>query len=278
MSEINQLQQNFYHNLFAENKKLDFISSDCQSGRFAVYETTILGTLVSALKITYPGVWYLLGDDCANALARKFIKNTHTMPGTGCLDDWGADFSIFLAKQKHLKHLKYIADYAKFEWFIFLSKMANESSAIAPNDLLNYSENELANVRFQFKASVYLFKSDYNLEEINKYLEQYLSLSESAKADSGGQLSDLILSNKKSYILFSKNNSKFFSNTNIHWLNPEIWIFLFYMYSGELLGNAVKNTEQLSQKFDLVEALSFILANNLLASISLSLKLTKNNK
>lgn len=254
MSKINQLQQDFYHNVFADNKKLDFISSDCPSSRFAVYQTTIFGCLVSALKITYPGVWQLLGDDCANAMARRFIKDAHNMPVTGCLDDWGADFSRFLRKQQELKHLNYLADYAKFEWYLFSAKMADDSTAIEPSILLQHTEEELSKLKINYKPGVYLLKSDYNIEQIYNYIRQSKS-------------GDLVLSNKKAYILLSKNQNQSFSDSCIYWLKPEIWLFLFYTYNGEQLGSAVKNTEQLAKNFELVEALSFVISNNLLEKV-----------
>ncbi|HFE6167594.1 TPA: DNA-binding domain-containing protein, partial [Legionella pneumophila] len=74
MHELLKLQESFYRNIFKKDVDLSFISSDFSQERLDVYRQTIFENMINALRITYPGVWKLIGNECANSVAYTYCK------------------------------------------------------------------------------------------------------------------------------------------------------------------------------------------------------------
>jgi hypothetical protein len=68
------------------------------------------------LSVIYPGIWQLLGKECANNAALMFCHTLSNLPTSGCLDRWGKKFPKFLRSVEAFANLPYLADYAWFEY------------------------------------------------------------------------------------------------------------------------------------------------------------------
>lgn len=110
------MQLQFAQTLFDNKSPLDFVASENSRERLAIYRNTIYANLKRTLKIIYPGIWSLIGDNCADQLAMMYCSDQANCPNSGCLDDWGKDFPDFIKTVEALQTLPYLSDYAEYEW------------------------------------------------------------------------------------------------------------------------------------------------------------------
>ena len=182
---MHELQQAFHHNIFRKEDDLSFISSNFPKERFDLYRQTIFENMRNALKITYPGVWKLLGDECAGSAAYAYCQLDQNLPRTGCLDDFGVGFPEFLATSDQLLNLPYLRDYAHYEWLKHISYIAADSKPILPSDLMSVPEDQIDHVTFQFRPSSHIFHSKYPLFDIHQIIEDTTGISITLKQEEG---------------------------------------------------------------------------------------------
>lgn len=253
MHELQKLQQSFYSNIFKQSDDLSFISSNFPQERFDVYRETIFENMINALRITYPGVWILLGENCASSVANAYSKKDRNLPKTGCLDDFGGDFPEFLSTLEQLATLPYLRDYAHYEWLKHLAYMASDSRPIAPSDLMRIPEDEIDHVTFHFCPPVYLFHSKYPLFDIYEIVQDT-----SAKA--------ITLNQEKAYGIISRKDN----DIHTYWVAEDSWHFIKKLFEGATLSDSAENAQTISNNFDLSSAIAFILQAQLVDQIFIS--------
>jgi hypothetical protein len=83
---------------------------------FSIYRNNHRGSLIKALKTTYPVCQQLVGDPFFRALARQYIAE---YPSTVTnLNDYGASFANMLGCCPHVSYLSYLPAVAELEWII----------------------------------------------------------------------------------------------------------------------------------------------------------------
>ena len=250
MHELLKLQKSFYRNIFNKDDDLSFISSNFPQERFDVYRQTVFENMINALRITYPGVWKLLGEICANSVANSYCKTAKNLPKTGCLDDFGGNFPEFLSTLKQLSKLPYLKDYANYEWFKHLSYMAEDSKSISPSDLINISEDEMDYVKFHFCPSVHIFQSKYPLFDIHEIVEDT-----SAKA--------ITLKSEAAYGVIGRKKNEI----HTYWTAEDVWLFIKKLFEGATLLKSTEYVQRINHNFDLSSAVSFVLQAELVDNI-----------
>jgi len=78
-----------------------------------IHRNTVIAGLTNALRVTYPTVGWLTGEDFFNQAALEFC--TKYPPRGACLSDYGAGFPEFLEKYAPAGSLPYLADVARFD-------------------------------------------------------------------------------------------------------------------------------------------------------------------
>ena len=71
MPSLEMIQENLLKSIFGGKGTLDFIKANgsiTAKQRLGVHQDTIFENFVTALEITYPGVWRLIGSDCARGV------------------------------------------------------------------------------------------------------------------------------------------------------------------------------------------------------------------
>lgn len=250
MHELLKLQQFFYSNIFKQGDDLSFISSNFPQERFDVYRQTIFENMINALKITYPGIWKLLGDECANSVAYAYTKTAQNLPKTGCLDDFGGNFPEFLSTLEQLSELPYLKDYADYEWLKHLAYMATDSKSISPEDLMSIPEDEIDHVTFHFCPSVYLFHSKYPLFDIHEIVQDV-----SAKT--------ITLNQEEAYGIISRKDN----DIHTYWVAEDKWHFIKKLFEGATLLGSTEYAQTINHNFDLKEAIAFMLQAELAGKI-----------
>ncbi|WP_322025838.1 DNA-binding domain-containing protein [Burkholderia sp. BCC1977] len=84
--------------------------------RLAIYRHTMTAVLVNALRLAFPAVQSLLGAECFEGAARRFIDVAP--PDSAWLDEYGAALPAFLAALPETRSIPYLADVAQLEWHV----------------------------------------------------------------------------------------------------------------------------------------------------------------
>lgn len=250
MHELLKLQQSFYSNIFKQGDDLSFINSNFPEERFDVYRQTIFENMINALKITYPGIWKLLGDECANSVAYAYSKTAQNLPKTGCLDDFGSNFPEFLSTLEQLSELPYLKDYADYEWLKHLAYIATDSKPIDPSDLMSIPEDEIDHVTFHFCSSVYLFHSKYPLFDIHDIVQDI-----TAKG--------ITLNQEEVFGIISRKDN----DIHTYCAAGDNWHFIKKLFDGATLLESAEYVQTINHNFDLSSAIAFVLQAQLVDKI-----------
>jgi hypothetical protein len=98
--------------------------------RLAIYRNTSVSALTAALRLNYPAVRALVGDDFFEAAARAFVGQSPA--ASARLDDYGAGFGAFLSRFDPAASLPYLSGVAELEWAVSRALHAPDA---APLDL-----------------------------------------------------------------------------------------------------------------------------------------------
>jgi hypothetical protein len=86
------------------------------AARLSLYRNTSVSTLTTALRLTYPAVQKLVGDEFFEGAARVFIDGHPAR--SAWLDQYGQGFGAFLAEFPPASSLPYLPDVAELEWAV----------------------------------------------------------------------------------------------------------------------------------------------------------------
>lgn len=245
-----ELQKSFYEAIFHNNECSNFISSAYPFERLNIYRQTIFENMRNALQITFPGVWKLLGAECANAVAFAFCKVEKNLPRTGCLGNFGESFPGFLGSLKELDSLPYLADYALYEWLKHKAYEARETTIITSSDLQNIPESKIEYAVFSFIPSCLLFTSKYPIYDINEIVDQ-----ENAEA--------INLNNTPSYGIVARPQDEVIT----FFVSKGLWEFINYLMKGFSILQSIK-AMAVDSDFNLSEGIAFLLQKQLVHKIT----------
>lgn len=242
-------QTKFYQAMLDPSANEDFVRSDEASERLAIYRNTVIQNLVSALSLTYPGVWQLIGETCGNQLAKRFCLEENNLPLTGCLDDWGVGFIEAIDETTELKQLPYLSEFARYEWTKHLSQCAPVFQSLSLLDLKNLL-NGLSDVKFIFHPSCQLFESKYPIDEIEALLLN-------------PDTQTLTLALKDTGCLIMRTDA----GVTTFWLDTQTLLFYRDLKTGVSLEKAVKKRTDVDKAFDLANALTILFRSGALVLI-----------
>ncbi|MBI3144891.1 MAG: putative DNA-binding domain-containing protein [Pseudogulbenkiania sp.] len=183
-----ELQRAFSRNVFADDKvglESWVEPQGLTAGeRLQIYRNMVFNTLSGALKTSYPSVLCLVGADCFDGAAARYIAAVPSRSGN--LQDFGEAFPDFLATMPETVELPYLADVARLEWARQESYLAAEARPIAPECLTSLGEEGLAGSVFALHPSVRLIDSHYPVLDIWRFCQEenhdYLRLGEHGQA------------------------------------------------------------------------------------------------
>ena len=111
----------------------DALSGDVQRNtrRLEAYRRNVFANLCSALALTYPVTQRIVGDAFFREMARTYV---HVEPSrSGDLNDYGGNFSGFIARYPHAADLPYLADVARLEWQRQIIELAADAIIAIPD-------------------------------------------------------------------------------------------------------------------------------------------------
>ena len=257
MLSLDELQEQFMLTVIGANKNkiLDYIKDNgkiSSADRFEVHRQTIFDGYENALKIVFPGIWQLVGDDCAKGVALAFSHKLDNLPKKACLNNWGENFPDFLSSFPSTKSLPYLKDYAKLEWLQHKSYNAKRGALMTPSDLHALTEKELESAKLLFHPSVFFMESKYRLDKIHDLLND--------KTNKGFDLTI-----DPTYVIANRANNK----VNTLWVEGNLWRFLLDLRKGANITQSIENSKAREEDLDLSELFIFILQHKLVSKISL---------
>jgi len=254
MSDLAILQDKIFQSLMSTGMdNVDYIKQHNDINpkeRLLVHRRTILENFVNSLKITYPGIFQLLGEDCARGVALAYSHDISNIPSRGKISEFGVNFPDFLKKFPSTCDLIYLPDFARLEWLKNISSDAENEESLASGDLNSIEPDNLENSRFFFNSSVFFMQSDFPLAKIQDLLDH---------ENSAG----LELTPEASYILVYRVQNK----VHTSYLGKADWYFLSSLDGGKTLAEAFDICENMGFKINLEEIFKFIFLQKLILKI-----------
>jgi hypothetical protein len=134
------------------------------TARLSIYRNTFLGSLTTALRLSYPAVHRLVGDAFFEGAARIFIAERP--PRSAYLDEYGAEFPEFLARFPAADSVPYLPDVARLEWAVNRALHAADEEPLDIGRLAEFGPVDHERVCFVPHPSVGLVRAYYPADTI----------------------------------------------------------------------------------------------------------------
>ncbi|HVA15369.1 MAG TPA: DNA-binding domain-containing protein, partial [Stellaceae bacterium] len=132
--------------------------------RLNIYRNTFVGTLTTALRLSFPAVYRLVGAAFFESAARIFIEAEP--PDSAYLDDYGETFPDFLARFAPAASLSYLPDVARLEWCVNRALHALDVEPLDLARLAAIDPQDQSRVGFVPCPSIGLVRSTYPVDAI----------------------------------------------------------------------------------------------------------------
>lgn len=103
------------------------------TARLSVYRNNVIGNLTRALRLSFPAVERLVGEDFFATAAQRFIAAAP--PQAADLNQYGDGFADFLASFEPAQSVPYLPDVARLEWAVSRAVHARPAPPLAPEAL-----------------------------------------------------------------------------------------------------------------------------------------------
>ncbi|MDE2228532.1 MAG: putative DNA-binding domain-containing protein [Alphaproteobacteria bacterium] len=134
------------------------------AARLNVYRNTMIASLTTALRLSYPTVHRLVGAAFFESAAQIFIA-AHPPQGA-CLDDYDPGFVDFLAEFAPAASIPYLAGVARLDWAVSRALHAPDADALDPARLAALDAAEQRHLRFVPHPSMSLVRADHPVDAI----------------------------------------------------------------------------------------------------------------
>jgi hypothetical protein len=190
MPSLPELQAAFSRALIERNEHhlvADWIVSsgglDAQA-RIDIYRNTLLSNYRSALKTAYPVVLALVGEAFFNHACDTYVSEQPSRSGD--LNDFGAEFSAFLAGWPPAAQLAYLSDVAKLEWALERVFHAVDAAPLDLQALALVPPEALPNLRFELHPASRIVCSPYPILRIWQVNQPGFAGSQTVELHAGG--------------------------------------------------------------------------------------------
>ncbi|MEM6339125.1 MAG: putative DNA-binding domain-containing protein [Pseudomonadota bacterium] len=226
MRNLKELQDNLLNRIIGNDLAAEFIKKKGNidvSDRLMIHRETVLENLISGLKITYPYIWKLLGEECARGVALAYSHNIENLMSRDKINSFGDKFPEFLSNFSSTNNINYLPDFAELEWLRSKSYESIREEFLSPQDMQDFFINGDENGKLILNSSVYFLKSKFPLDSIQSFLED-------------PEIKELSLNDIGVYIIVCRVQGKI----ETLYLSKNQWQFLYNLNSGDAIGKAIE--------------------------------------
>ncbi|MBA2628841.1 MAG: putative DNA-binding domain-containing protein [Rickettsiaceae bacterium] len=261
MLSLETIQECLLDSIFGGKGNLAFIKvngSIKAEHRLRVHQDTVFENFVKALEITYPGIWRLIGPDCARGVALAYSHEFINITDRSNIGGFGENFPGFLEKFTSTKHLDYLSAYARIEWLRSRSYESPNQKPISLEQFNKSLSNDPEGVLFEFNCSAFCLHTNWSLAKIQLLL------------DGKHECKKIDMVHEECFVLICRVRGRI----ETLFLEKEQWQFLFALKKGKTLGQAL---EQMNISNDLdtkiAKIISLLLEKEIIVNTSLSVPL-----
>jgi hypothetical protein len=194
--------------------------------RLDVYRNTFLLSLTAALRISYPAVHRLVGEEFFEGAAQCFIEGRP--PQTAYLNAYGAGFPAFLAQFPPAASLPYLADVARLEWAVNIALHAEDAMPLDADALARIADAPPDRLILMPHPSIALLPLDYPAETIWR----------AVLAGEDSALGHIDLSTGPEWLLVERTSE----GVEVSGFAETEWRFAASLCAGETFANSIETT------------------------------------
>lgn len=127
--------------------------------RFNVYRNNVVVSLIEALRVTFPVVEHLVGQDFFTAMAREHARCTP--PRSPIMAQYGAGFPEFIARYGPAADVPYLADVARLEAARVAAYHAADAASLGPEDFARIPGEAISDLRLSLHPSLQIVCSPF---------------------------------------------------------------------------------------------------------------------
>jgi len=254
MHSLKELQENLLQSIMGNNLSPESIKQNNNidiADRLGVHRDTVLENFISSLKITYPGVWKLIGEDCARGVALAYSHNLSNLKTRAEMNSFGDEFPEFLKNFESTNHLQYLHDFATLELLRSKSYGTINESCLSAEDMRDFFINGDEGGEFELNSSVYFLKSEFPLMNIQELLDN-------------PKINDLSIDNSVTYIIVCRVQGII----ETLYLSQKQWQFLYSLKRGDAIGKAMECFSSEEVEVELSQMIQLLIAKNMIKGIS----------
>jgi hypothetical protein len=253
MGNLKELQDDLFKRIIENRLSASFVKQQGGikvSDRLSINRNTVLENLTSSLRITYPGIWRLIGDGCARGASLAYLQETENLVGRHNINSFGENFPTFLGRFQYTRHLDYLPEFAKLEWLCAKSYEAVKEDYLRAEDMQEFFVSFNMDGKFIFNASVFFLQSKFPLENIQNLLD-----------DSG--VESLDLKPNDTYIVVCRVQG----NIETLYLTKNRWEFLHALSSGNTIGEAIEYFSNEELQSELIAMVQLLISKQMIKAI-----------
>jgi hypothetical protein len=218
--------------------------------RFGVYRNNVFASLVSVLRVRFPAVEALVGDEFFRGMAAEFAA-AHP-PVTPVLLEYGGAFPGFVADFGPARDIPYLSDVAAFEWAQHVAAHVADAEPISLDVLAKIEPASLGDVRLVLHPAARLFASDYPAVTLWRINADGVCAPDEL---SGGEAA--LIARPDQFV-------------QVHDLTAGAYAFLKSVAEGAPLGSSVAAAQRAQPEFDLASTLALVFSAGAIAAVTLS--------
>lgn len=217
------------------------------AARVRIYRSTCNQSQTSALRVTYPAVRALVGDEFFDQTAHGYRSAYPSRSGN--LQAFGAELGDYLDTLASCRPYPYLPDVARLEWLRQETILAPDASTVVSRALLDRAQTATAPMHVELHPSLHLVRSPYPILRIWNYALHPSS-------------DDLILGDGECVALWRED-----SEVAMGVVDPASFVCIAAMQQGATLGAARSSAMELDLDFDLSECVGTLLKHHLITGI-----------
>jgi hypothetical protein len=188
MPALSELQNDFAEAIFSgdgANFSRNLVDGELSPElRVDIYRNNVFGCLSDALKMAYPVIVKLVGDDFFEHIALGFIRQNPSKSGN--LHNFGGEMAEFLPHLPEAAKLTYLPDVARLEWACNEVFFSADHPPLNSELLAEVPEDRVGQLKFHLHPATRLISSQYPIHLIWQTNQEDFSGDPAVDLDQGG--------------------------------------------------------------------------------------------